>query len=201
MIDKRFWLAAAAGVVVAFGAAPASAQQVEEQVVGTRICNPLLTIEGDPVRDVSDDVVRTIASEPCPVVAAVEQPVEPVAPAAPPPAEFTLSEIVNFEFDRSEILPQFEDTLNEVATVLGEVPEEQVYLTGHTDAIGTEEYNMALAERRAESVAQYLQQQGVAPEQMVLQARGESEPIASNETEQGRFMNRRVEITTPGPTS
>ncbi len=200
MIDKRFWLAAA-GVVVAFGVAPASAQQVEEQVVGTRICNPLLTIDGDPVRDVGNDVVRTIASEPCPVVATVTQPVEPVAPAAPPPAELTLSEIVNFEFDRSNILPQFEDTLNEVATALGEVPEEQVYLTGHTDAIGTEEYNMALAERRAESVAQYLQQQGVAPEQMVLQARGESQPIASNETEQGRFMNRRVEITTPGPTS
>ena len=200
MIDKRFWLAAA-GVVVAFGAAPASAQQVEEQVVGTRICNPLLTIDGDPVRDVGNDVVRTIASEPCPVAAAVEQPVDPVAPAAPPPAELTLSEIVNFEFDRSNILPQFEDTLNEVATALGQVPEEQVYLTGHTDAIGTEEYNMALAERRAESVAQYLQQQGVAPEQMVLQARGESQPIASNETEQGRFMNRRVEITTPGPTS
>ncbi len=199
MIDRRFWLVA--GAVVALGAAPAWAQQVEPRVVGTEICNPLLTIEGDPVRDVTNDVVRTIHSEPCPVVAAVEPPVEQVAPAAPPPEPFTISEMVNFEFDRSNILPQFEDTLNEVGSELGDRTEEQVFLTGHTDSIGTEEYNMALAERRAESVARYLQNQGVNPEQMVLQARGESQPIASNATEQGRFMNRRVEITTPGPTS
>ncbi|HEX2222711.1 MAG TPA: OmpA family protein [Thermoanaerobaculia bacterium] len=192
MIDKRFWLAA--GVAVALlGASPAWAQQDE----GVRICNPLMEVDGDPVTDVDDKVVRTVESEPCPVVAEVEE----VAPAAPPPEPFALDERVNFEFDRSNILPQFEDTLNQVAAALNEHPNEQTILTGHTDSIGTEEYNLALAERRAGSVAEYLQARGVPREQLVLQARGEAQPIASNETEQGRFLNRRVEITAGGPTS
>jgi outer membrane protein OmpA-like peptidoglycan-associated protein len=200
MIDfRRFCVALGVTAVAAIGASPAWAQQVQEQVVGQTICNPLMTIRGDAVDDVRGDVVRTIASEPCPVVAAVETPAPPVEPAAPPPEPFILSEMVNFEFDRSEILPQFEPVLNEVAAALSDNQDEVALLVGHTDSIGDPTYNMGLAERRAESVANYLQAQGVTQEQLVLQARGEEEPIATNETPEGRFMNRRVEITAGAP--
>ena len=203
MVDKRVWLATVAGVAltatVAFGVWPAAAQEEREgRVVVDEVCDPLLEVDRDAVRTVDGRPVLTVGSEPCPpVVAAVEAPPAPPppAPAAGPPRG---EELVNFEFDESEIEPMFEDTLNRVAQVLNENPDLRVQLIGHTDAIGTEVYNIGLAERRAESVANYLQARGVRPEQLNQAAVGEGQPIATNETERGRFLNRRVEIQPVG---
>ena len=76
-----------------------------------------------------------------------------------------------------------------------ENPAEQLALVGHTDAIGTEQYNEGLSQRRAQSVAEYLQQAGVPSGRLVTSGAGENQPIATNETPEGRAQNRRVEIS------
>jgi len=67
-------------------------------------------------------------------------------------------------------------------------------LLGHTDSIGTEEYNMGLSQRRADAVRNAMIKLGVAPERLVARGYGESKPIATNSTEEGRAENRRVEL-------
>ena len=101
---------------------------------------------------------------------------------------------ITFATDSADISPQFYSTLNAVATVLKEFPETLIQVTGHTDATGSTEYNLQLSQKRAQSVAQYLVAQGVAPNRVVARGMGESMPIASNDTPEGRAQNRRVEI-------
>ncbi len=102
---------------------------------------------------------------------------------------------ITFATDSSNISPQFYHTLNAVATVLNGFPETLIRVTGHTDSTGSEQYNLNLSQRRADSVAQYLVAQGVAPNRVVATGMGESMPIASNNTPVGRAQNRRVEIS------
>ncbi len=101
---------------------------------------------------------------------------------------------ITFATDSADISPQFYSTLNAVATVLKEFPETSILVTGHTDSTGSAEYNLRLSQQRAQSVAQYLVAQGVAPNRVIARGMGESMPIASNETPEGRAQNRRVEI-------
>ncbi len=101
---------------------------------------------------------------------------------------------ITFATDSSDISPQFYTTLNAVATVLNGFPETLIEVTGHTDSTGSAEYNLRLSQQRAQSVAQYLVAQGVAPNRIVARGMGESMPIASNDTPEGRAQNRRVEI-------
>ena len=68
-------------------------------------------------------------------------------------------------------------------------------MAGHTDSIGSEAYNLALSERRAQTVVNYLEQRGVSPSIIRAQGLGKSSPVASNATPAGRAQNRRVEIT------
>ena len=192
---NHFWLGIgvlAVGGLLAASPSPALAQQVE-------ICNPVLDGSGDPVVSTAGGSVLHSGSAPCPprVAAVVEAP-PPVAPAAGPEP---IEERVFFEFDESEIEPEFVDDLNRVAEqVQTDVwADDAVYLVGHTDAIGTEQYNIGLSERRAESVAEFLTDRGVARDRLVLEAEGESEPIATNETPEGRAQNRRVVITAGEP--
>jgi len=102
---------------------------------------------------------------------------------------------VTFEVDRAEIRPQFFDVLSSVAVVLAEYDKTLVDVAGHTDSTGSDSYNQALSQRRAQAVASYLQAQGVAPVRLQVEGYGEMRPIADNSTEQGRAANRRVEIT------
>lgn len=101
---------------------------------------------------------------------------------------------ITFATDSANISPRFFSTLNAVATVLNGFPETLIRVTGHTDSTGSEQYNLNLSQRRADSVAQYLVAQGVAPNRVVAIGMGESVPIASNSTPAGRAQNRRVEI-------
>ncbi len=105
-----------------------------------------------------------------------------------------LSSDVLFDFDRSNIKPEFEAELNEIAQLLVENSNERALVWGFTDSVGTEEYNQGLSERRAQSVADYLEGQGVTTDRMVVQGFGETRPVASNDTAEGRALNRRVEI-------
>jgi OOP family OmpA-OmpF porin len=99
-----------------------------------------------------------------------------------------------FAFDSAEIQPEFTSELDAAAEILLDNPDVTVRIDGHTDSVGSEEYNMGLSERRAEAVAAYLEEAGVARDRMTVAWFGESQPIASNDSADGRALNRRVEI-------
>lgn len=101
---------------------------------------------------------------------------------------------ITFATDSANIAPQFRPTLNEVAAVLQEYPNTYVDVYGHTDSTGSDAYNQGLSERRASAVANYLTSRGVASARLGTRGFGETQPIASNDTEAGRAENRRVEI-------
>jgi outer membrane protein OmpA-like peptidoglycan-associated protein len=112
------------------------------------------------------------------------------------PNEITLSmpSDITFDVDRAEVKPQFRSTLESVATTLRDYPSTTIDVFGHADATGSDQYNMALSQRRAEAVASYLIDRGVIRERVIAQGRGETQPIADNTTADGRAKNRRVEV-------
>jgi len=101
---------------------------------------------------------------------------------------------ITFQTDQATIQPAFYSTLNSVALVLKEFNKTLVDVYGHTDSTGSVEHNRDLSQRRAAAVADYLSAQGVDPRRFAVIGMGESQPIASNDTEAGRAQNRRVEI-------
>ena len=101
---------------------------------------------------------------------------------------------VTFDVDSATLKPQFRSTLNDIAGSLQQYPNSLVDVYGHTDSTGSDEYNQALSERRARTVANYLVMQGVSDARVRSMGYGESMPVASNATEEGRARNRRVEI-------
>lgn len=101
---------------------------------------------------------------------------------------------INFAYDSATVQPQFRGTLDKVAGVLSEYNRTYIDVYGHTDSTGSASYNQGLSERRAQSVADYLSTRGVQSARMATRGFGLSQPIASNETEDGRAANRRVEI-------
>ena len=102
---------------------------------------------------------------------------------------------VTFATDSSDLSPQFFEVLNSVSTVLNEFDQTVVEVAGHTDSRGTEQYNQALSDRRALSVVSYLKAQDVIDQRFLIVGMGETMPVASNDTADGRQANRRVEIT------
>lgn len=101
---------------------------------------------------------------------------------------------VTFATDSSDINARFYDVLNSVAIVLKEYDKTLIDVTGHTDSTGSDQHNMELSQRRANSVSSYLIGQGLNSQRFYITGAGESQPIASNDTAQGREQNRRVEI-------
>jgi len=101
---------------------------------------------------------------------------------------------VNFDFDRQIIRPDSEPLLNAAIRILDENPNVRITVEGHTDALGTDAYNEALAIRRAETVFQYLRGGGIEPDRMQVIGYGEARPLTTNETPEGRAENRRVEL-------
>jgi OOP family OmpA-OmpF porin len=118
----------------------------------------------------------------------------PTPVAAPPAKQRIVLRGVNFDFDSAEVRPDSAPILDQAVESLGANVEVIVLVEGHTDALGTDEYNQALSVRRAESVFRYLVNRGVAPERLRIEGFGESRPVASNDTEPGRAQNRRVEL-------
>jgi len=99
-----------------------------------------------------------------------------------------------FDSDSAAIQPSVQGDLRAVARNLIEYPDSTVAVIGHTDDTGSAEYNLGLSERRAEAVAGVLVQQGVAPARVRASGLGETQPVASNSTPEGRQQNRRVEV-------
>lgn len=101
---------------------------------------------------------------------------------------------IQFEFDREDLLPQSYEILDRLIQILEKFPGYKVKIVGHTDWIGSDEYNQKLSERRAFSVYRYLVANDVDKERLSTEGQGESQPIDTNDTEQGRARNRRVEF-------
>lgn len=99
-----------------------------------------------------------------------------------------------FGFDRSDLSAGASTNLNKLVEVLHAYPDTDIEIQGHTDSKGADDYNMKLSERRASSVANFLRGKGIASGRVGIKGYGETAPVASNETEDGRAQNRRVDF-------
>ena len=108
--------------------------------------------------------------------------------------KLSLDSEVSFDFDRANIKPAFRPSLEKLSDVLMKYNRTIVHVVGHTDSVGSEAYNRDLSLRRADSVVGYLVSRGVPGDRLRTEGRGEGEPRATNDTEAGRQLNRRVEV-------
>jgi outer membrane protein OmpA-like peptidoglycan-associated protein len=106
----------------------------------------------------------------------------------------TMTSQTAFETNSSDIKPGFETTMSKIADVVVRYGKTSLTIVGHTDNVGSNDYNQKLSERRSHAVAQYLERKRVDPVRMAISGKGETSPIASNASESGRQANRRVEI-------
>ena len=108
--------------------------------------------------------------------------------------KITFSSGIMFDVDKAFLKDQYKGELTELATILNKYEDTNILLEGHTDSTGSEDYNLGLSQRRAQAVANYLSTQNVNAARFTINGYGESQPIASNETTEGRAQNRRVEV-------
>ncbi len=101
---------------------------------------------------------------------------------------------VLFETGRADLKSSGKDSLNNLVNFMNQYQDRTIMIEGHTDSVGSAASNMALSERRAESVRSYLLQQGISSQRMTSKGLGQNQPIGNNDTETGRQENRRVEI-------
>lgn len=101
---------------------------------------------------------------------------------------------VSFPSNQYALLPSFHGALDSVASVLNQYQDSRIKVAGHTDSQGSDSYNVTLSEKRANSVMRYLINQGIAPSRISSFGYGESYPVATNDTADGRAENRRVEL-------
>ena len=106
----------------------------------------------------------------------------------------TMTSHTAFDTDSVSIKPAFHSTMDKLADVVVRYGKTTLTIVGHTDNVGSNQYNQKLSERRAVSVAQYFESRHVSPLRLATLGKGEGEPVASNNTESGRSANRRVEI-------
>lgn len=99
-----------------------------------------------------------------------------------------------FAFDSDAVLPEARRNLTNLANSLRNHPDTEILIVGHTDNIGSAQYNQGLSERRAASARNFLISQGVPAERIRTMGRGLTEPVATNDTDAGRALNRRVEV-------
>lgn len=125
------------------------------------------------------------------------------APAPPAPPVTILDQTkdswtfhnINFAFDSADLTADSLGVLDQIVDALNVYPNLNVIVEGHTDSVGTNAYNQKLSKRRAQSVVDYLVSKGISPSRLSSEGYGEERPIASNETEEGRAENRRVQFT------
>jgi outer membrane protein OmpA-like peptidoglycan-associated protein len=143
--------------------------------------------------------VAPVKPKPKPAPAKVAPPPAPKPVAVPPrPKRVIVLQGANFAFDSAELTPEVRATLDENAAVLERETDVKVRIEGHTDSIGTEAYNQKLSERRAKAIEEFLISKGVSADRLEIVGYGPSNPIAPNNTKEGRAMNRRVELKVLG---
>ncbi|NCS88271.1 MAG: hypothetical protein AUK34_09165 [Ignavibacteria bacterium CG2_30_36_16] len=108
--------------------------------------------------------------------------------------KITFDSGILFATNSSTLEPEAKRNIIKLATILNKYPDTNILVTGHTDSDGTDDYNQALSERRAKAVSDYATMQGVPSSRFSVIGLGENEPVATNDTEDGKHLNRRVEI-------
>jgi len=126
-----------------------------------------------------------VASAPAPVV-------------APTATKVVLNADTFFDFGKDTLKPEGRQVLDQVASQVETLNLETLIAVGHTDSIGSEQYNQGLSERRANSVKNYLVGKGIPADRIYTEGKGETSPVADNATREGRAQNRRVEIEIVG---
>lgn len=99
---------------------------------------------------------------------------------------------VLFDFNKANLTPASVKSIDELANVLKKYPDTDVLIEGHTDNKGSDNYNLSLSEKRAGTVSNYLREKNINPNRLRTVGYGESQPVASNDTDEGRSQNRRV---------
>ncbi|RYE79235.1 MAG: OmpA family protein, partial [Oxalobacteraceae bacterium] len=124
----------------------------------------------------------------------------PVPEAAPVPTSEKVSYSADafFDFDKAVLKPAGKASLDDLVGKLKDINLEVIIAVGHTDSVGTDEYNQKLSVRRAEAVKSYLQGKGVESTRIYTEGKGEKQPVADNNSAAGRAKNRRVEIEVVG---
>ncbi|GAA4310705.1 OmpA family protein [Pontixanthobacter gangjinensis] len=143
--------------------------------------------DGDGILDKDDDCPNEAgpaASNGCP---------EPSAEVISELNEY--SKTVLFDFNKASIRKESEDALKSIVDIMNEYPQTIFHVEGHTDSVGSDSYNMKLSKERAASVEKWLEENGVPSNRLTSEGYGETQPIATNSTPEGRQENRRVEIS------
>ena len=138
------------------------------------------------------------APAPAPAAPPAPPPPPPAAPPAPVSEKVTYAADTFFDFDKSVLKPEAKAKLDDLVGKTKGINLEVIIAVGHTDWIGTEEYNQKLSVRRAESVKAYLVEKGIEKNRVYTEGKGEKQPVADNRTAEGRAKNRRVEIEVVG---
>ena len=128
-------------------------------------------------------------------MAASEAPIEPVPATEPTPERFKYCVTLDIEYDinKAEIRPQYGDEVAKVGDFMKKYPTTTAVIEGYTDEVGTDEYNLQLSQKRAESVVIYLEEHfGIAASRLAAKGYGKTKPIADNATDTGRQKNRRI---------
>ncbi|MBU3538577.1 outer membrane protein OmpA [Polynucleobacter sp. UK-Gri1-W3] len=120
------------------------------------------------------------------------------APAGVSQSKITLQADTLYDFNKSDLKPEGKATLDKIAADLSKIKLEVIIAVGNTDSVGTDAYNMALGQRRAQSVKSYLVSKGVDGSRIYTESKGKSNPVASNATAEGRAKNRRTDIEVVG---
>lgn len=208
-------LAIAASAVASFSA---SAQTITDIKANTPYSAYVQDARGIIVRDPFGLCWRTGYYTPADAVAGCDLPLVPPAPPAPPapvappppppappaPAPVPTSEKVTFaadaffDFDKAILKPEAKVKLDDMASKLKDVNLEVIVAVGHTDSVGTDEYNQKLSIRRSEAVKAYIISRGIDAKRVFSEGKGEKQPVADNKTKDGRAKNRRVEIEVVG---
>ena len=137
------------------------------------------------------------APAPAPAPAAAPKPA-PVAPAAPVSEKVTFAADAFFDFDKAVLKPEAKAKLEDLVSKTKGINLEVIIAVGHTDSVGSDEYNQKLSVKRSEAVKAFLTGLGVEKNRVYTDGKGEKQPVADNKTTEGRAKNRRVEIEVVG---
>jgi OOP family OmpA-OmpF porin len=180
---KKFWML----TIVIMLSAVVTAAQAELRPGGLP---PLTQDEGIPNCNCKIDA----SSCPQPAMAPVPEPAPPPPVAKPAIIEKGRQTLdVEFDFNKAIIKQGYDKNIDDLVQVMKDYPDLKVVIEGHTDNIGTAEFNKELSQKRADAVKQYMVEKGIDANRITAKGFGFERPIASNDTEEGRQKNRRVE--------
>jgi OOP family OmpA-OmpF porin len=157
--------------------------------------------ECSPAREAPKPAAPSAPAQPA-APAAPAAPATPAPAARPAPASVRQAVVIQadalFDFDKSVLRPDGRKNIDDAVAKLRGVDLELVIATGHTDSVGSDAYNQRLSERRAAAVKEYLVSKGIPASKITTIGKGESQPVATNKTAEGRQKNRRVDIEFKG---